>query len=115
MHVNDARSSLRQGVLVPIEDAAPAMTLGAPQEAALQLCDLDRAMQLAEEQRQVLLLVGLKGLSCSFGVGAVRSRLGRGRDELRQRQGMGSAKCVPQRSTPRDDGNSVGGLDPRFP
>ena len=54
-------------------------------------CDVDRALQLlSSEQRQVLLLVGLEGLSYAetaevldIPVGTVMSRLARGRDRLR--------------------------------
>jgi RNA polymerase sigma-70 factor (ECF subfamily) len=53
--------------------------------------DLDRALQLiSAEQRQVVLLVGLEGLSYAetadileIPVGTVMSRLARGRDRLR--------------------------------
>ena len=53
--------------------------------------DLDRALQMLNgEQRQVLLLVGLEGLSYAetaevldIPVGTVMSRLARGRDRLR--------------------------------
>ena len=53
--------------------------------------DLDRALQLLSgEQRQVVLLVGLEGLSyaetaevLAIPVGTVMSRLARGRDRLR--------------------------------
>jgi RNA polymerase sigma-70 factor, ECF subfamily len=54
--------------------------------------DLDRGLQaLAEEQRQVLLLVGLEGLSYAetadilgIPIGTVMSRLARGREKLRR-------------------------------
>jgi RNA polymerase sigma-70 factor, ECF subfamily len=91
VHVNEVRSALREGVAVPIEEAAPLMTAPASQDASLQLRDLDRAMaRLAEEQRQVILLVGLEGMRyeeaamvLQIPVGTVRSRLSRGRAELR--------------------------------
>jgi len=95
-HVNDVRRALREGSTIPVEDAAPLMTAPASQDASLQLRDLDRAMaQLAEEQRQVLLLVGLEGMRydevarvLQIPVGTVRSRLSRGREALRQLMGM---------------------------
>ena len=57
-----------------------------------QLRELDRALsQLADEQRQTILLVGLEGMSYqeaaeifNVPVGTVRSRLSRGRDNLRR-------------------------------
>jgi RNA polymerase sigma-70 factor (ECF subfamily) len=60
--------------------------------ASRQLCELDRALnQLAQEQRQVILLVGLEEFSyveaaaiLNVPVGTVRSRLSRGRDHLRR-------------------------------
>jgi len=97
-HVNDVRRALREGSTIPVEDAAPVMTAPASQDASLQLRDLDRAMaQLAEEQRQVLLLVGLEGMRydevarvLQIPVGTVRSRLSRGREALRQLMGVGA-------------------------
>src|SRR5260370_24167399 len=86
-HVNDVRRAVREGVNVPVEDVAPVLTVPSTQGASLQLRDLDRAMaRLPEEQRQVLLLVGLEGMR--HGEVAVvrdvpvrtgRSRLSRGR------------------------------------
>jgi RNA polymerase sigma-70 factor (ECF subfamily) len=54
--------------------------------------ELERALaQLPLEQRQVILLVGLEGMSyedtagiLSLPIGTVRSRLSRGRDDLRE-------------------------------
>ena len=96
VHVNEVHRALREGLAVPVEDAAPLMTAPASQEAWLQLRDLDRAMaRLAEEHRQVLLLVGLEGMQyeeaamvLQIPVGTVRSRLSRGRAELRRLMGM---------------------------
>lgn len=60
--------------------------------ASRQVFELERALaQLPLEQRQVILLVGLEGMSYQdaaailvIPVGTVRSRLSRGRDALRK-------------------------------
>jgi RNA polymerase sigma-70 factor (ECF subfamily) len=91
-HVNDVRRSAREGVVIPVEDMAPALTAAADPEASLQLRDLERALaRLPDEQRQVILLVGLEGMPyeeaatvLGIPIGTVRSRLSRGRDMLRE-------------------------------
>src|SRR5271168_1230966 len=91
-NVNYVRRSVRQGVTVPLEDVAPALTAPSNVEASLELRDLERAIaRLPEEQRQVILLVGLEGMGyqeaakiLGIPVGTVRSRLSRGRDMLRE-------------------------------
>jgi RNA polymerase sigma-70 factor, ECF subfamily len=110
-HVNDVRRAVREGVDVPVEDVASVLTVPSTQGNALQLRDLDRAMQrLPEEQRQVLLLVGLEGmryeevaLVLGVPVGTVRSRLSRGRDMLRHLMDMTprSAPDAAQEPAPR--------------
>ena len=90
-NVNDVRRSMREGAAVPVEDVAPVLTALSNVEASLQLRDLDRAIaSLPEEQRQVILLVGLEQMRyeevakiLGIPVGTVRSRLSRGRDTLR--------------------------------
>jgi len=96
-HVNDVRRSVREGVNVAIEEMAPVLSVHPNAIAALELRDLEAAIaKLAPEQRQVILLVGLEGMQyeqvaliLGVPVGTVRSRLSRGRDQLRRLMDMG--------------------------
>ncbi len=95
-HVNEVRRSVREGQTVSIEDAAPVLTIKSNAIDALQLRDLERALgKLAPEQREVILLIGLEGMCyeavasiLDIPIGTVRSRLSRGRDQLRFLMGM---------------------------
>lgn len=94
--MNDVRRSVREGSSVQIDDVAPLFTVEANAMDVLQLRDLEAALgMLAPEQRQVILLVGLEGMSyeevaaiLGIPIGTVRSRLSRGRDQLRKLMGM---------------------------
>ena len=96
-HVNDVRRSVREGVNVAVEEMAPVLTIQSNALDVLQLRDLEAAIaKLPQEQRQVILLVGLEGmryeevaLILGVPVGTVRSRLSRGRDQLRRLMYMG--------------------------
>jgi RNA polymerase sigma-70 factor (ECF subfamily) len=93
--VNDVRRAVREGVPVDIDE-----NLGGGAESnalpSLVLRDLRAAMtKLPLEQREVLLLVGLEGLTyeavadiLNVPVGTIRSRLSRGREELRRLLGI---------------------------
>src|ERR1700682_6485433 len=113
-HVNDVRRSVREGVNVAVEEMAPMLTVQSNAIAVLQLRDLESAIaRLPQEQRQVILLVGLEGMRyeevadiLGVPVGTVRSRLSRGRDQLRRLMDMGDDEAS---STPphRPDGDAV--------
>jgi DNA-directed RNA polymerase specialized sigma24 family protein len=68
--------------------------------ASVQLRDLDRAMgELSIEQREVILLAGLEGMTyqaiaelLAIPIGTVRSRLARGRTALREMMGSADAR-----------------------
>ena len=94
-HVNDVRHSVREGNTVEL-DEAPQLTVQGNAIVSLELRDLESAIgKLPPEQRQVILLVGLEGMAyedvatvLDIPVGTVRSRLSRGRDQLRRLMGV---------------------------
>ena len=105
-NVNNVRRAVRESGMVDMEISAtlPAMT---DPTASRQMFELERALaQLPLEQRQMILLVGLEGMSyedaagiLSVPVGTVRSRLSRGRDILRKlldMEGRRSAAALAQ-------------------
>jgi len=90
-HVNMVRRAMRDGANVDIEQMSAALVATTDPTASRQLRELENALScLRDEHREVILLVGLEGLSYEAAarildvpVGTVRSRLSRGRDELR--------------------------------
>src|SRR5262245_16729570 len=90
-HVNMVRRAIRDGANVDIEQMSSTFVATTDPTASRQLRELERALsRLRDEQREVILLVGLEGMSYEAAaqiidvpVGTVRSRLSRGRDELR--------------------------------
>jgi len=101
-HVNLVRRSIREGISVDVEELAPVLTTKAGQNPRLQLRDLHRAMgSLPDEQRQVVLLVALEGMSyeqvaevLGVPVGTVRSRLSRGREALRRLMDLRGGEAI---------------------
>jgi RNA polymerase sigma-70 factor (ECF subfamily) len=77
--------------MVPIDDTETSLLSVPPsQQAALEFCDFRRAfLQLGDDHREVLILVGASGLSyeeaaqvCNCAVGTIKSRVSRARNEL---------------------------------
>ncbi|HTV29883.1 MAG TPA: sigma-70 family RNA polymerase sigma factor [Xanthobacteraceae bacterium] len=102
LHVNEVRRALRDGSTVPVEDLAAELPVAPNFHDSLELRDLDRAIgRLPDEQRQVILLVGLEGMRyeevakiLGIPIGTVRSRLSRGRETLRVLMGMHEATAA---------------------
>jgi len=90
-HVNMVRRAIRDGANVDIEQMSSALVATTDPTASRQLRELENALsRLRDEQREVVLLVGLEGMTYDAAaqildvpVGTVRSRLSRGRDALR--------------------------------
>ena len=87
---------MREGIAVGLSETEPMLTRAPHQGRRLELRDLERAIaKLPEEQRSVILLVGLEGMHyeevaevLDVPVGTVRSRLSRGREALRRLMGI---------------------------
>jgi RNA polymerase sigma-70 factor, ECF subfamily len=95
-YVNMVRRAMRDGANVDIEQMSSALVAATDPTASRQLRELENAIsRLRDEQREVVLLVGLEGMSYEAAaqilhvpVGTVRSRLSRGRDALRRLMDM---------------------------
>ena len=91
---------MREGLTVSASESEPSLAREADQMKLLELRDLDRALaRLPGEQRSVILLVGLEGMSyeavaeiVGIPVGTVRSRLSRGRAALQKPDGRPHAQ-----------------------
>ena len=95
-NVNDVRHSIREGQNIDVEEMSNVLAATTDPTASRQLYELNRALsQLTQEQRQTIMLVGLEEFSyeetaaiLNVPVGTVRSRLSRGRDQLRRLMDM---------------------------
>lgn len=91
-HVNIVRRHTRESAGIDIEHVSATLSATTDPSASRQMLELERALaRLPLEQRQVILLVGLEGMSyeesagiLGVPIGTVRSRLSRGRDGLRK-------------------------------
>jgi RNA polymerase sigma-70 factor (ECF subfamily) len=114
-NVNAVRSAMGEGMAVEIEEQSSTLVATTDPTAAVQLHELDRALaRVPEEQRQVILLVGLEGMSyedaaaiLQIPIGTVRSRLSRGRDALRMLMGMGERTVKPALNGPLPKGTAI--------
>lgn len=90
--VSGRRREARRSVTAPLEPDDARLSVPASQESRVAVQELAAALaELPAEQRAVVLLVGLEGLSyaevaevMSIPVGTVMSRLSRGRERLRE-------------------------------
>jgi RNA polymerase sigma-70 factor (ECF subfamily) len=90
-HCNELRRTMREGLSIELDEAPPVPVLSNA-IARLELRDLERAInRLPEDQRTVVLLIGLEGMQydrvaaiLNVPIGTVRSRLARGRAKLRR-------------------------------
>lgn len=109
-HVNDVRRSItREGQCSSIENFHDTLASVNDTSASLLLRDLERAVaRLPIERREILLLVGLEGMSyqavaelLDIPIGTVRSRISRGRGMLREMMDWGN-RTARARNTSED-------------
>lgn len=102
VYVNGVRKSGTVPMLLPLEDDALDVPVRAAQEDGLQVRDVHAALAcLPQEQREVLLLIGLEEMRyeevakvLDVPLGTVMSRLSRGRERLRQIMAGGAVPAL---------------------
>lgn len=96
IHISQTRRNARQRASIELQKSHRSSAQSPNQTVRLELRDLERALaKLPEEQRLVILLVGLEGMGydeaasvVNIPVGTVRSRVARGRETLRSVTGL---------------------------
>jgi RNA polymerase sigma-70 factor (ECF subfamily) len=109
-YVNTVRREMHRAATIDIEQVTSTLVAATDPTSSLQLCELDRALaRLPDEQREVILLVGLEGMAYESAaqilgvpIGTVRSRLSRGRETLRQLMGRQEDPTPASDATPTD-------------
>lgn len=109
-HISHTRRDARHREGVELQESDASLVFSPNQTARLELRDLERSLaELPEEQRSVILLVGLEGMDYAEAaavvnapLGTVRSRIARGRETLRKATGL-----FPARHSRRKDFASI--------
>jgi RNA polymerase sigma-70 factor (ECF subfamily) len=107
-YVNMVRRQARETTTVDLEHLSSTLAATTDPTSSWQLRELDRALaRLPDEQREVILLIGLEGVAyetaaqiLGLPIGTVRSRLSRGRETLRQMMGRQEAPKPASGATP---------------
>jgi RNA polymerase sigma-70 factor (ECF subfamily) len=107
-HISHTRRDARHREGVELQESDANLVSPANQTARLELRDLERGLaELPEEQRSVILLVGLEGMdyaeaaaAVNTPVGTVRSRIARGRESLRKATGLFPARHSRRKDFP---------------
>jgi RNA polymerase sigma-70 factor (ECF subfamily) len=107
-HISHRRRDARRREGVELQESDASLMLPPNQTARLELRDLERGLaKLPEEQRSVILLVGLEGMdyaeaaaAVNAPLGTVRSRIARGRESLRKATGLFPARHSPRKDFP---------------
>ena len=90
-HINRLRRDARHRASIDLQNAYQNFTAAPDQDVRLELHDVERALaQLPEQQRSLILVIGLEGMAyedaasaLNVPLGTVRSRISRGRQKLR--------------------------------
>ena len=107
-HISHTRRNARHRERVELQESDASLVFPPNQTARLELRDLERGLaKLPEEQRSVILLVGLEGMDYSEAaaavntpLGTVRSRIARGRESLRKATGLFPARHSRRKDFP---------------
>jgi RNA polymerase sigma-70 factor, ECF subfamily len=95
-YINDIRRATREQATLGVDQVPSTLAATTDPSASRQLAELDRALgHLSNGQREVVLLVGLEGMSYDEAakilrvpIGTIRSRLARARNALRSLMGI---------------------------